>query len=187
MDDTYNDVPYDDYEYDDGEGNGETLITQGVNEYKHAYDETAIELANFGLSEIDPSNPHAMRIQRMKEGEEKFFLRQLIYAYKFLKYSEKLSIQQSDFYKVKQFLTTIPFPTKKSPLGILLAYYMYDPKNFIKQDRFNKIMGVKENDKPPTVSANTVVPLNYMYKVYASDLIRYVKLFHYGEQTSPSV
>ena len=64
---------------------------------------------------------------------------------------------------------------------------MYDPKNFIKQDRFNKIMGVKENDKPPTVSANTVVPLNYMYKVYASDLIRYVKLFHYGEQTSPSV
>jgi len=169
---------FDDYEFDDGEGNGETQIKQGVNEYKHAFDETAIELANFGLAEIDTSNPHAMKRQRMIEGEEKFYLRQLIYAYKYLKYGEKLSIQESDFYKVKQFLTTIPFPTKKSPLGILLAYYMYDPNTFIKQERFNKIMGVKADDKPPSVNVNTVVPLNYMYKVYASDLIRYVKLFN---------
>lgn len=172
------DDEFDSYDYDDGEGNGETLIKQGVNEYKHAYNETAIELANFGLAEIDTSNPHAMKRQRMIEGEEKFYLRQLIYAYKYLKYAEKLPIQESDFYKVKQFLTTIPFPTKKSPLGILLAYYMYDPKTFIKQDRFNKIMDVKPNEKPPNVNVNTVVPLNYMYKVYASDLIRYVKLFH---------
>lgn len=168
----------DDYEFDDGEGNGETQMFQGVNQYLQTFDETAIELANFGLAQIDTSNPHAMKRQRMIEGEEKFYLRQLIYAYKYLKYAEKLTIQESDFYKVKHFLNSIPFPTKKSPLGILLAYYMYDPKGFIKQDRFNKIMGVKPDDKPPTVSANTVVPLNYMYKVYASDLIRYVKLFH---------
>lgn len=168
----------DDYEFDNGEENGDIQIKQGINEYKHAYDETAIELSNFGLSEIDTNNSHAMKRQRMIEGEDKFYLRQLIYAYKYLKYAEKISIQESDFYKVKQFLTTIPFPTKKSPLGILLAYYMYDAKTFIKQDRFNKIMGIKSTEKSPTVTPNTVVPLNYMYKVYASDLIRYVKLFH---------
>lgn len=170
----------DDYKYNDDED--DIKIQQGVNEYLHTYNATAIELVNFNLAEIDNSNPYAMKKQRMIEGEEKFFLRQLIYAFKYMKYTNevKFNIQEQDFYKLLKILKQVTFPYKKSPFGLLLAYWMHNPDSneFIKVDRFNKVMGLKGNEKLPSVNGNSVVPLNYMYKVYASDLIRYVKMFN---------
>jgi len=161
----------DDYKYYNEEDDN---IKQGFKENQHAFNETAIELANFNLAEIDTSNPYAMKNIRQIEGEEKFFLRQLIYAFKFLN-REQYKLQEWDFYKLLKILKQIPFYVKKSPLGLLLSYYLYDSKNFIKQDRFNKLMEVSAKTQ---VKANAVVPLNYIYKVYASDILRYVKLLH---------
>ena len=162
----------DDYKYYNEEDDN---LQQTFNENQHAYNETAIELANFNLAEIDTSNPYAIKHIRMVEGEEKFFLRQLIYAYKYIKYVEKYNLQEWDFYKLLKILKQIPFYVKKSPLAIWLAYSLFDSKNFIKQDRFNKLMEVSDKTQ---VKGNAVVPLNYIYKVYATDLLRYVKLLH---------
>lgn len=140
----------------------------------HAFNETAIELHNFGLADVDMSNPHAMRQQRLNEGEEKFYLRQMIYAFKFLKYREKIPLQESDFHKVRNLLvTSVPFYTKKSPLGMLVAYYLYNPKTFMHRDKFNKLM---HTTMP--VTPTTVLPFNYSMRVYAGDVVRYVKLLH---------
>jgi hypothetical protein len=162
----------DDYKYYNEEDDN---LQQTFVENQHAYNETAIELANFNLAEIDTSNPYSIKHQRQIEGEEKFFLRQLIYAYKYIKYTEKYNLQEWDFYKLLKILKQIPFYVKKSPLGLLLSYYIFDSKNFIIQDRFNKLMEVSDKTQ---VKGNAVVPLNYIYKVYASDLLRYVKLLH---------
>ena len=137
------------------------------------YNQSDINIKNLGLAEIDPTNVYAMKKQRMIEGEDAFFLRQLIYCYSFLKYKEKLPLQPVDFYKVQKALTIISFPTKKSPLGLLLAHYIYDQTKFINASKFKQIMGDSIE-----ISGNTLVSIDYMYKVNASDLIRYVKMYH---------
>lgn len=161
--------------YEDEEMNLDELdLQQGVHEYGQMYNQSEINVHNFGLAEIDTNNIYAMKKIRMIEGEEKFFLRQMIYAYTYLKYKEKFGLQPKDFYTIQKAIKKISFYTKKSPIGLLLSYYVYDKNNFINKNRFKQIM----QSETGIIDVNKVVPLNYMYKVYANDIIRYVKLFH---------
>lgn len=162
-----------DGDVDDEDGSVE--MKQGVGAYMHTYDATAIELKNFGLEDISIDDPYALRRQRIVEGEDKFFLRQLIYAYKYLRTNEKIPLQESDFYKIYKNITQVPFYTKKSPIGILIAYYLYDAQAFMKQDRFKRIMGLQAGQG---ASADAIAPLKYASKVTAGDLVRYVRLLH---------
>lgn len=162
-----------DFYNEDGEGD-ELNIKQGVNEYTHMYNESDINIKNYGLAEIDMNNPHAMKTVRRIDGEEKFFLRLMIYAYTYLKYKENIVLQKHDFDKIMSIIHPLPYYTKKSPLGLLLSYYMFDKNKFINMVKFKSVMKINDGN----IKANSVVPMNYMYKVYASDLIRYVKLYH---------
>lgn len=158
----------DKYKYDEED----EKIQTGVKQWDQQYDESAINTKNFGLMDVqDPNNIYAMKKMRMIEGEEKFYLRQLIYAYNFLIYKEKLPLKEHDFNKLWKALQSVSFYTKKSPLGVLLAYYIYDPATYVNTKRFNSIMG------EGVITANKLVPIDYMYKVSASDLVRYTKMY----------
>lgn len=147
----------------------------GFNEQQHTFNENEISLKKFGLADIPMENIYNMRKLKLIEGETKFFLRQLINTYNFLKYHEKLNITPFQFDVVHKSLTNITFPIKKSPLGLLLAIYIYDKNNIFDANKFYKILKIKQGTP---IEANQIIPINYIYKVYASDVIRYVKLFH---------
>ena len=72
-------------------------------------------------------------------------------------------------------MNLITFPSKKSPLGLLLGIYVYDDTHIVDMDKFYKITKVK---KGGNIEATLIIPINYIYKVYASDVVRYAKLFH---------
>ena len=110
---------------------------------------------------------------RLLEGETKFFLRQLVNCYRFLKFHEKLALTPFHFNAVYNNLPLMTFSTKKSPLGLLLAIYVYDKNNVINKTKFRQICKVKG-----IIDAHLVIPIVYIYKVYASDVVRYAKLFH---------
>lgn len=160
--------------YDESDSS-EILTQVGFLESQQMNKDEEISLVKFGLVDIPIENIYNMRKLKLIEGDYKFFLRQLINSYRFLKYHEKLNIIPFDFYRVYNNLDKITFPTKKSPLGLILGIYIYDDKNIINMDKFYKITKVK---KGAEIDARLVIPINYIYKVYASDLIRYAKLFH---------
>lgn len=162
--------------YDEYDESIEYDIPQfGFNEQQHTFNENEITLKKFGLADIPMENIYNMRKLKLIEGETKFFLRQLINTYNFLKYHEKLSVTPFQFTTVHKSLSEFTFPIKKSPLGLLLAIYIYDKNNILDLNKFYKIL----KSKPGTpIEANQIIPINYIYKVYASDIIRYVKLFH---------
>lgn len=147
----------------------------GFNEQQHTFNENEISLKKFGLVDIPMENIYNMRKLKLIEGETKFFLRQLINTYNFLKYHEKLNITPFQFNVVHKNLTNITFPIKKSPLGLLLAIYIYDKNNILDVNKFYQILKIKQGSP---IEANQIIPINYIYKVYASDIIRYVKMFH---------
>ena len=69
-------------------------------ESQHMSKDDEISLTKFGLVDIPLDNIYNMRKLKLLEGESKFFLRQLINSYRFLKYHEKLNITSLDFYKI---------------------------------------------------------------------------------------
>ncbi len=148
---------------------------QTFNEQQHTYNDSEITLAKFGLADLQIENVYSMRKLKLLEGETKFFLRQLINSYNFLKYHEKLNITHNEFNIVYANLKNMTFSIKKSPLGLLLAIYIYDKNTIINMDKFYKITKVKKGNP---IDANLIIPINYIYKVYASDLVRYTKLYH---------
>lgn len=157
------------------EDDSSEIIQVGFLESQHMNKDEEISLIKFGLIDIPIENIYNMRKLKLIEGDAKFFLRQLINSYRFLKYHEKLNISTLDFYKVYNNLDKLTFSTKKSPLGLLLGIYIYDSKNIVNMDKFYKITKVKKGSE---IEARLIIPINYIYKVYASDVVRYAKLFH---------
>jgi len=153
----------------------ENVMQQNYKQAQATYNESEITLHNFGLENLPTDNIYNIRKIRLTEGENKFFLRQLINSYNHLKYVEKLDISPSDFHIVNNNLKNITFYTKKSPIGLLLAIYIYDKKNIVNMNKFHKIAKVKQG---LPIDANLMIPINYIYKTYANDLVRYAKLFH---------
>lgn len=153
----------------------EFVMEMDYKQQQNTFNENEITLHNFGFQDIPTNNVHAIRKLKVTEGDERFFLRTLINTYNYLKYSEHIVIPVKDFNTLNNNLKNITFHTKKSPLGLLLAMHIFDKPHFMHKDRFHKIFKVKDNE---AIDANTIVPMNYMYKVYASDLVRYVKLLH---------
>jgi hypothetical protein len=160
---------------DNNESESPTIMEMEYKQKQNTYNESEINLHNFGFQDMQINNVYNMRKLKMIEGDERFFLRTLINAYNYLKYSEKILISVNDFNTLNNNLKNITFHTKKSPIGLLLAIYIYDKNKIINKEKFYKIFKVKENIK---IDANTIVPINYIYKTYANDLIRYVKLLH---------
>lgn len=151
------------------------IMQVGFLESQHMSKEDEISLIKFGLIDIPIENVYNMRKLKLIEGESKFFLRQLINSYRFIKFHEKINITPSDFYKVYNTLDKMTFHTKKSPLGLLLGIYIYDEKNIVNMEKFYKITKVKKGTE---IDAKLVIPISYIYKVYASDVVRYAKLFY---------
>lgn len=175
LNDIYNQVENEMKDYD--EFNDDIVFESQLtfSESQHMSKDDEISLTKFGLVDIPLDNIYNMRKLKLLEGESKFFLRQLINSYRFLKYHEKLNITSLDFYKIYNNLNLITFPSKKSPLGLLLGIYIYDEKHIVDMDRFYKITKVK---KGGNIDATLIIPISYIYKVYASDVVRYAKLFH---------
>jgi hypothetical protein len=157
------------------EDDSSEIMQVGFLESQQMNKDEEISLIKFGLVDIPIENIYNMRKLKMIEGDANFFLRQLINSYRFLKYHDKLNITTSDFYKVYNNLDKLTFSTKKSPLGLLLGSYIYDNKNIVNMDKFYKITKVKKGSE---IDARLIIPINYIYKVYASDVVRYAKLFH---------
>lgn len=153
----------------------ETPLQFGYNEQQHTFNENEISLMKFGLVDVHMENMYNMGKLRLLEGETKFFLRQLINCYRFLKFNEKLALTPLHFNAVYDNLPLMTFSTKKSPLGLLLAIYVYDKNNIVDMTKFRQICKVK---RTAVIDAHLVIPIVYIYKVYASDVVRYAKLFH---------
>ena len=157
------------------EDDSSEIMQIGFIESQQMNKDEEISLIKFGLVDIPIENIYNMRKLKMIEGDANFFLRQLINSYRFLKYHDNLNITTLDFYKVYNNLDKLTFSTKKSPLGLLLGSYIYDTKDIVNMDKFYKITKVKKGYQ---IDARLIIPINYIYKVYASDVVRYAKLFH---------
>jgi hypothetical protein len=162
----------DDYVYETGDA-VESQVA--YSEQQHMFNESAITLKNYGLMDMSFDNIYTVQKLKLIEGEDKFFLRQLINSYNFLKYQEKINVAPHHFKTVYEHLKHIPFHTKKSPPGLLLGNYVYDKTKIINMDKLYAITKIKKGGAIP---ANLIIPMTYNYKVYVSDVLRYAKMFH---------
>ena len=165
------DYEFDNYEFN--EDDSDNRFEVGYNQQQHMYNEDEISLQKYGLTDIPIKNVYTMSKLKLLEGDAKFFLRQLINCYRFLKFHEKLNLTPYHFKTVYDSLPLMTFSTKKSPLGLLLAIYIYDKTTIINMDKFYQITKLKKN-----IEANYIIPIVYIYKVRAGDIVRYTKLFH---------
>lgn len=161
-------------DYDVGNEEEEFVMEMDYKQQQATYNENDITLHNFGFQD-DKLDVHSFRTLKITEGEERLYLRLLIITYNHLKYAENIKITPVEFHTLNDNLKNITFHTKKSPLGLLLAIYLYDKTKFMDRQKFAKLFNVKENTK---IDGNTIVPIGFIFKTYANDLIRYVKLLH---------
>lgn len=114
---------------------------------------------------------------RKEDGEKNFFLREVIKSYLKLKSEYHLDEGASvKFLYNLMFIPDIPFLTRKSPPGLILATYIYDDNTVVNTAKFSQVC--KTGGVPVSAYAVIPLPLGLDYRVQANMLIRYAKLIY---------
>ncbi len=137
--------------------------------------EGGITLRAYGLKD---DGVNMARI-RQEEGEDKFFLRQLILSYHYFrryvttnKLTEKLGqIGEEDFKHIhNNILPHMTFDTKKSPIGLIVAYHLHgrEKETFINDERWKQLL------YPPDPVTKKLHPVMEDHKKHKKPLPRLV-------------
>ncbi len=179
-----NEQEYDGY-YPEGDGDGspDPDHPDAAPEYHGPGNmmESGITLQRYQLQH---ENVNMARI-RQEEGEDKFFLRQMILTYHYLQSRITVGkLKDADFEHIHDnILPRITFHTKKSPIGLLVAYYLYKPSKDSAITFDSKLKSfVTQSDmdpkQPSKFISSKVIPFgDYNYNTRWIDVFRYFKLF----------